>query len=218
VLNSLTRPDGLGSRLAPLARGATRLFAVGLLLSLVRVVPLAFGQGAPAPSGAATGDPAAGYMIGPGDVLHLFVWKEPELTRDVTVRMDGKVTIPLLGEVQATGKRPGDLAIELTTRLKAYLAAPQVTVMLVESHAARFFVLGQVLRSGEFPLEGRTTLLQALAMAGGFKEFAKTDEIVIVRQTGRGEAVIEANYKRIESGRDITQNVVIRPGDTILVP
>jgi len=158
------------------------------------------------------------YRIGAGDVIQLVVWKEPDLTRDLTVRIDGKVTVPLLGDVTAAGRSADELAGAIAADLKRFLAAPRVTVGVSQAYGGRFFVLGQVQRSGEFPLRGRTTLIQALAMAGGFKEFAKASEIVIVRRNDPGETFLRADYKKLESARDATQNIVLLPGDTVLVP
>ena len=159
--------------------------------------------------------PEAGYAIGASDVLQITVWKEPDLTRDVTVRIDGMITVPLLGDVQAAGRTPGQLAASLTQGLKQYIAAPRVTVGVGQTNSARFYVVGQVGKSGEFLMSGRTTVLQALALAGGFRDFAKTDSIVIVR---RDQTVVPVNYKRITDGRDLSQNVLLLPEDTIVVP
>jgi polysaccharide export outer membrane protein len=153
-----------------------------------------------------------------GDVLQLFVWKEPDLSKDVTVRGDGKVTVPVLGDIEAANKTPAELAATLTKLYLKYLAAPQVTVAVLQPTVARFYVLGQVSRPGDFVLNGRTTVLQGLALAGGFREFAKSDEIVIIRREGGREVSTPFNYKRVQQGKDLTQNFVLRPGDTILVP
>lgn len=158
------------------------------------------------------------YRIGAGDVLQLFVWKEPDLTRDITVRFDGKVTVPLLGDVEAAGRTPQQLGEELSRSLGRFLAAPQVTLGVSQANSARFHVLGQVGRPGDFPLARRITVLQALAIAGGFKEFAKTDSIIIIRQDGDAETALSFNYKRVEGGKDLSQDILIHPGDTILVP
>jgi len=180
-------------------------------------------QNAPSPS---PSDDDLAYKIGPGDILKVFVWKEPELSGELQVRFDGKVTVPLLGDVEASSRTPEQLAGEVAKAFRKFLAAPQVTVGVANSNNARFFVLGQVARPGDFPLKGRTTVLQGLALAGGLREFAKTDSIVIVRQDkgfflpkGRpSETFITVNYKKLEGARDVGENVVLRPGDTILVP
>jgi polysaccharide export outer membrane protein len=157
----------------------------------------------------------AGYTIGPADVLQIIVWKEPDLTRDVTVRFDGMITLPLLGDLEASGRTPAQLAESLSKELGRFVELPRVTVGVLQANSARFYVVGQVGRSGEFPLSGRTTVLQAIALAGGFKDFAKTDGIVIVR---RDQTIIPVNYKRIADGSDVSRNVQLLPGDTILVP
>ena len=158
---------------------------------------------------------SAGYTIGPADVLQITVWKEPDLTRDVTVRFDGMITFPLVGDVQAAGQTPGQLAGSLIKGLERFVETPRVTVAVGQANSARFYVLGLVGRSGEFPLSGRTTVLQGLALAGGFKDFAKPEGIVIVRQD---QTVVPVNYKRIADGKDISQNILLAPGDTIVVP
>lgn len=158
------------------------------------------------------------YVIGPGDVLQIFVWKEPELTRDVTVRVDGKITVPLLGDLPASGRTPQQLGAELGKALGRFLSAPQVTLGIAQANSSRFYVMGQVNTPGVFPLAGRVTVLQGLALAGGLREFAKAENIQIVRQSQGVQSFIPINYKRLEDGRDITQNVLLRPGDTVLVP
>jgi polysaccharide biosynthesis/export protein len=166
------------------------------------------------------------YRIAPGDVLHVFVWKEPELTRDVQVRPDGNVTIPLAGDQFAVAKTLKGLAAELTEALSRYVNSPVVTVTLGESSSLRFYVVGEVAKPGQFPLVGRITVMQALALAGGFREFAKTDEVKILRQElsvsgGRAqtrESVLPVNYKSIAQGQSLHQNFVLKPGDVIVVP
>jgi polysaccharide export outer membrane protein len=164
--------------------------------------------------GAAQEGPGA-YRIGPSDTLQVIVWKEPDLSRDVTVRFDGMVSIPLLGDVLAAGRTPAQLAESLTTSLRQFIEAPRVTVGVGQANSLRFFVVGQVTRSGEYPLADRTTVLQGLALAGGFRDFAKPESIVVVR---RDQTVVPVNYKRIADGRDMSQNVLLSPGDTIVVP
>jgi polysaccharide export outer membrane protein len=166
------------------------------------------------------------YRIAPGDVLQVFVWREPDLSREVRVRTDGLVTVPLLGDLSAVNKTPKSLGAELALQLGKFITSPNVTVTVTYSSTQRFFVVGQVTKPGEFPLIGRTTLLQALALAGGFQEFAKTDEVKVIRQEvalvdGRPrarEAVLPVNYKALAQGQNLHQNFVLRPGDVIVVP
>lgn len=207
--------------------GRMRLLASVLrhfgLISLRSGMALFF-LGASLPVLAATAEtPMAGadkadYTIGPGDSLQIFVWKEADLTREVTVRLDGKITVPLLGDVEAGGRTPEQLGGDIASRLRRFFEAPQVTVGLAHAGSSRFFVLGQVSKAGAFPLIGRTTLVQAMAQAEGFKEFAKLDRIVIIRDEKGDQSFLTVNYKKLEAGSDISQNIVLRPGDTILVP
>lgn len=169
----------------------------------------------PAETGSTAARQTPEYVIGAADVLQLIVWKEPELTRSMTVRMDGMVTVPLLGDVSAAGQTPTQLAERLSHGLKRFVELPRVTVGIEQANSARFYVVGLVTKSGEFPLAGPTTVLQGLALAGGFKDFAKSDGIVIVR---RDKTIVPVNYKRIADGKDVSQNVTLLPGDTIVVP
>lgn len=166
------------------------------------------------------------YRIGPGDVLQVFVWKEAELSRDVRVRPDGYVTVPLIGDLFAVAKTLKGLAAELTQALSQFVNSPVVTVTLNDSSALRFYVVGEVGKPGEFPLVGRTTVMQALALAGGFREFAKSEEVKILRQelsvtggrTQTREIVLPLNYKQIAQGQNLHQNFALKPGDVIVVP
>ncbi len=201
-------------------RGLNRGLLIAALLAGVQPATGAAQQKtAAAPQPAARGaDQKIEYLIGPGDLLQIFVWKEPELTRDVMVRIDGRITVALLGDVEAAGRTPQQLGEELAKSLAKFLETPRVTVGIAQANSTRFFVLGQVFKSGDFPLSGRTTVVQGLALAGGFREFAKTDNIVIIRQERNGQTIIPVNYKKLEDGKDTSQNVVLRPGDTIVVP
>jgi len=184
---------------------------VGVFLGVAPAVA----QEAPAP---AVGPVIEAYRIGGGDVLSVFVWKEPDLTRDVTVRIDGRISVPLLGDVEASGKLPEDLATELREAYKRFVEAPNVTVSVAQDTNSRFFVVGRVAQPGVFPLTGRTTFLQALAMAGGFVEFAKTNRIMVVRRDQGEEDAIFLDYKKLSQGEALEQNIVLLPGDTIVVP
>jgi polysaccharide biosynthesis/export protein len=158
---------------------------------------------------------SSSYVIGVGDVLRITVWKEPDLTLDATVRLDGRITLPLLGDVEAAGRAPGQLAAALMAELEKYMEKPRVTVAVSQANSARVYVVGQTMRPGEFPLTGRMTVLKALALAGGFKEFARPESIVIVRED---QTVLAFNYKRVAEGKDLSQNILLAPWDTIVVP
>jgi polysaccharide export outer membrane protein len=175
-------------------------------------------QQAARPPSAATTPSSTTYRIGPGDSLQLFVWKEAELTREVTVRIDGKISVSLLGDVQAAGRTPAELSDDIANGLKRFLSAPVVTIAVIQPHSTRFFVLGMVGKSGEFPMPGPTSVVQAIAVAGGFREYAKTNEVMILRGQGRSSTFLRVNFDRLVSGRDSSQNVALEPGDTVLVP
>ena len=171
----------------------------------------------PTPAEAET--PAAGgadaYTVGPGDELQIVVRKEPELSRDTVVRPDGRITVPLLGDVDASGKTPSALAEEITRGLTRFVNSPRVTVGVGRAVSARVYVIGQVTRAGEVSLATPLTVVQALALAGGFKEFAKRESILVV---GRDRKVTTFNFKKFEAGVDLESNIALRPGDTVVVP
>src|SRR5688572_13252128 len=158
---------------------------------------------------------ATPYVIANGDALRVAVWKEPELTLDVTVRPDGMITMPLVGDVGAAGRTPPQLAAALGSALAEMIETPRVTVTVTQAAAARVYVLGQVTRPGDFPLAGRMTVLKALALAGGLKEFARSEDIVIVRED---RTVVPFNYKRVAEGREAAHDVPLSAGDTVVVP
>jgi polysaccharide biosynthesis/export protein len=158
------------------------------------------------------------YYIAPGDTLRIAVWKEPDLTAEVFVRLDGRVTVPWVGDVMAAGRTPEQLTGEVRDRLKALLAVPVVTVTVTQATSARFYMLGEVARPGTYPLTNRTTALQALALSGGFREFAKRDQVLIIRDRRGQRSSIRVNFREINAGLKLEQNVVIESGDTIIVP
>ena len=158
------------------------------------------------------------YRIGPNDVLHIYVWKEPDLTRDVTVMADGRITFPLIGEIMAAGKTVEDLKEIITTKLKKYVTAPDVTVIVNESRSRTIYTIGKLVRPGPYPLVPGMTVLQALSTAGGFAEWADTKNIIIVRRQGGKEVQLHFNYKEFIEGKNVKQNILLQPNDTIVVP
>lgn len=169
----------------------------------------------PAPA-AATTDPA--YVIGPEDVLDVNVWKEPEMTRIVPVRPDGKITLPLINDVQAAGSTPQQLASTVTERLRKFITEPQVTVIVTQINSQRVFVVGEVLRAGAFPLVPGTTVLQVLASAGGFTTFANVKKIHVMRVVNGKHVELPFNYREVLKGDNPDQNIKLEPGDTVVVP
>lgn len=158
------------------------------------------------------------YVIGPQDVLDVDVWKEPELTRQVPVRPDGKISLPLLNDVQAAGLTPTKLADEISDGLKKYITDPQVTVIVSAINSQRVYILGEVTRAGAYPLLPGMTVLQALSSAGGFTEFANSKKIYVLRQSKGKQEKFPFNYKDVVSGKNTQENITLEAGDTIVVP
>ncbi len=172
----------------------------------------------PSPLIAADKGLPAHYRIGPNDVLNIYVWREPDLTRDVTVMADGRITFPLIGEVVAAGKTVAELKQIITEKLQKYVTAPEVTVIVNESRSQIIYTIGKLNNPGPYPLTPGMTVLQALSAAGGFAEWADTKNIVIVRREGGKEVQLKFNYKEFISGKNLGQNILLKPGDTIVVP
>jgi polysaccharide export outer membrane protein len=172
----------------------------------------------PAPASGST-RPDATYMIGADDVLAINVWKENEITRSVPVRSDGRISLPLIGDVQAAGRTPMQLEQDIAEKLKGYITDPQVTVIVQQINSQKFNILGQVGRPGSFPLTAGTTIVDAIAIAGGFRDFAKKKGVYLLRQgpTGNQERY-NFNYERFIKGKDTAQNIKVQPHDTIVVP
>jgi polysaccharide export outer membrane protein len=159
------------------------------------------------------------FVIGNDDVLAINVWKEPEISRSVPVRSDGKISLPLVGEVQASGQTPLKLEQEIAAKLHSYISEPEVTVIVQEIKSQKFNILGQVAKPGSFSLANASTVLDAIALAGGFRDFAKQKSIYILRRNPDGtESRIPFNYKAVIKGKDSAQNVTLQPRDTIVVP
>jgi polysaccharide biosynthesis/export protein len=168
------------------------------------------------PVKAATGDP--NYSIAPEDVLTIDVWKEPEISRTVPVRRDGKISLPLLNDLQAAGLTPTQLGAEIVERLRPTIVHPQVTVIVAQMTSQRIYILGQVTRGGAYPLVPEMTVMQALSVAGGFTPYANVKKIHVIRSENGTEKMFPLNYKEVSSGRKTEQNIHLKPGDTIVVP
>jgi polysaccharide export outer membrane protein len=158
------------------------------------------------------------YMIGPGDVLNVFVWKEQELTRDVIVMPDGRMSFPLVGEIVAEGRTVTQLKTILSEKLRSFVTAPEVTVIVKETRSQRIYTIGKVNKPGPYPLDPNMTALQALSAAGGFAQWADEKNILIVRREGDKEVQLPFNYKDFIGGKNLEQNILLKPGDTIVVP
>lgn len=169
-----------------------------------------------APSAAKPHD--ATFVIGNDDVLAINVWKEPDISRSIPVRSDGKISLPLVGEVQAAGQTPLALEKDIASKLKNYISEPEVTVMVQQVNSQKFNILGQVVRPGAYVIANSPTVLDAIALAGGFRDFAKQKSIYVLRQGPDGETRLPFNYKDVAQGKNMSQNVTLQPRDTIIVP
>jgi len=160
-----------------------------------------------------------GYVIGIGDALDINVWKEGELSKNVMVRPDGMISLPLVGELKAQGLTPVQLQDQLTTALSKVLSDPQVTVIVVSVNSLSFNIMGNVLKPGYYPLTHPITVLDAIALSGGFKDFAKEKKIYILRTGPNGkQEKLYFNYKQVIRGQRMAQNIMLQPRDTLVVP
>lgn len=158
------------------------------------------------------------YVIGDDDMLEIVVWKEPELSKTVPVRSDGKISLPLVGELQAAGQTPTQLKTEITERLRNYITDPEVTVIVSKINSENFNVMGQVSKPGSYPLSVTTTVMDAIATAGGFRDFAKKKDVTILRENSNGtESRFRFNYESFLKGKNPQQNIRLQPGDTVVV-
>lgn len=160
----------------------------------------------------------ADYAVKPGDVLAVSVWREETLVGDVLVTPDGAFAFPLVGQVDARGKSVGELQKILTERLAKYISDPVVTVSVREIHGNKVFVIGQVNRPGEFIVNPRVDVMQALSMAGGTTAFASLGNIIILRRTGAKQEALKFDYTSVAKGKDLEQNFELRSGDIVVVP
>jgi polysaccharide export outer membrane protein len=174
------------------------------------------GQATPQQAGPAAAD--VSYTIGVDDVLDISVWKEPDVSRSVPVRPDGKISLPLINDVQAAGLTPADLATEITGRLKKFLNDPQVTVIVTQINSRRVYVVGGVVRAGAYPLLPGMTVLQAISSAGGFTVYADTKAIRVVRVVDGKQTELPFDYHAVLKGSKSSENILLLPGDTIVVP
>ena len=162
-------------------------------------------------------DPNA-YIIGEQDALVITVWKEKEISGGVVVRPDGKITVPLVGEIRVVGMTPIQLQSVLVEKLKPFVTVPQVSVAVTEIRSRKIYLIGHAGREGPFPINSTTTVLQIIAQAGGLKDFAKRKKIYILRQHGTEQTRFNFNYEQVIKGQHIEQNILLEPGDTIVVP
>ncbi|HTT17841.1 MAG TPA: polysaccharide biosynthesis/export family protein [Candidatus Sulfotelmatobacter sp.] len=180
------------------------------------VTVASLGQAVAAPTGKAHDN---SFVIGVNDVLAISVWKEPDVSRSVPVRSDGKISLPLAGEVQAAGLTPLKLEQDIASKLKDYISEPEVTVIVQQINSQKFNILGMINRPGSYSLTNSSTVLDAIAVAGGFRDFAKQKSIYVLRQNPNGtESRLPFNYKEVIKGKNMAQNVKLQSNDTIVVP
>ena len=227
-------PNGIRTRAR---QSAGRAIVCGLLVALSSSLfaqtagqgqkptpPAGQGQKPAAPAGNSTPVVPVGvpvtpdYVIGPEDVLTVVVWKEADLSGDVTVRPDGKISMPLLNDIDAAGLTPEQLRARITEAAKKYLEEPTVTVVVKTINSRKVFVTGQVAKPGTYPIAGPTTVLQLLALAGGVLEWAAVDRIVVLRTENGRSVSFPFNYKEVTRRRNLEQNILLKPGDTVVVP
>lgn len=158
------------------------------------------------------------YIIGQGDVLEFFVWRNEHLSRQVTVRPDGKISLPLIQDFQAEGLTILQLKDRITRQFKQYVQNPTVTVIVRQINSYKISILGRVAKPGIYSLTTKTTLLEAISMAGGFTEWANKRKIIVIRNQVGQKKKLRINYKKIVSGKDLSQNIILQRGDTIVVP
>jgi polysaccharide export outer membrane protein len=159
------------------------------------------------------------YVIGAEDTISVYVWKEPDMSKSVPVRPDGMISLPLVGEVKAAGYTPVQLQDVLADTMKKYVSDPQVTVVVEKIASLSFNIVGEVNHPGYFPLTRRMTVLDAIALAGGFKDFAKTKKVYVLRTAANGsQERLPFNYKQVIKGQNPQQNIELQPRDTIVVP
>ena len=159
-----------------------------------------------------------GYVIGAEDVLTIVYWKDKDMSSEATVRPDGRIALPLLNDVHAAGLTPEQLRERLTEESKKYMEDPNITVVVRQINSRKVFITGEVNKPGPYPLTSPTTVLQLIATAGGPREYANTKKIVIIRTENGKQVSLMFNYKDVISGKNLRQNVELKPGDTVVVP
>ena len=161
---------------------------------------------------------APDYLIGPDDVLSVMFWREKDLSGDVAVRPDGKISLPLLNDVQAAGLTPLELRDRLSDEAKRFVEDPNVSVVVKQINSRKVFVTGEVSKPGPYPLAGPTSVLQMIATAGGLREYADSEKIVVMRVENGRTMAYRFNYKDVTKQKNVKQNIELKPGDTLVVP
>jgi polysaccharide export outer membrane protein len=203
-----------------------RGFTTGVALTCVLLATTAGAQTpAPAPAQPAPAQiapsgvtPPADYVIGPDDVLSIVIWREKEMSSEVVVRPDGKISLPLLNELQAAGLTPDQLRSEVEKAASKWVKEPDATVIVKTINSRKVSILGNVAKAGTFPLTGDMTVLQLIALAGGLQEYADAKDITVMRKQDGRDVTLKFNYKDVVKGKNLQQNISLKPGDTVIVP
>jgi polysaccharide export outer membrane protein len=167
---------------------------------------------------AASSAPPSGYVIGPGDVLSVLFWRDKDMSTDVTVRPDGKISLPLLNDVTAAGYAPDELRVKLKEAASKFIEDPDVSVVVREIKSRNVFITGMVARPASYSLNSDMTVMQLISVAGGLLEYAKKDKIIVQRKEGGKDRVFRFNYSDFIEQRNFAQNITLKPGDTVVVP
>ena len=198
---------------------AAAAIVIGFAVSGEAQTSLASQQAAPANAAAPSGVTLpAGYLIGPEDVLTIVVWREKDMSTDAVVRPDGQISIPLLNDLQAAGLTPDQLKATIETAASKFMAEPNATVIVKAINSRKVHIVGNVIKAGTYPLAGDTTVLQLIAQAGGLQEWADSKHITVMRKENGKDTVLKFNYKDVVKQKNLQQNVLLKPGDTVIVP
>ena len=203
---------------------ASIMLAIAVSASAQTAKPAASAQSMPAAAAAAAApratDPVLppGYVIGTDDVLSIMFWKDKDMSADAQVRPDGRIALPLINEVQAAGLTPDQLREKIVEESKKYMEDASVTVVVREINSRKVFITGEVNKPGPYPLTSTTTVMQLIAMAGGLREYANGKKIAIMRSENGKQRRLPFNYKDIIEGKNLQQNIELKPGDTVVVP
>lgn len=192
--------------------------AAGMSTAMGGVSEPVFGLEAAQVAGESISNESSAYLIQPGDILTISVWKEKDLQGEVVVRPDGGISFPLIGEVQTQGKSINQLRKEITERIHKYVPDVDVMVAAKQLQGNKVYVIGKVNRSGEFPMNRNLDVMQALSIAGGTTQFADVDNIIILRRSSSGQQVFEFDYNEVERGKNLQQNILLNSGDVVVVP
>lgn len=207
---------------ADVARAWPGLLRVIALSGVIGSATLASAQtGAAVPAGlpeASSATLPSGFVIGPDDVLSIVFWREKDMSAEVVVRPDGKVSLPLLNELPAAGSTPEELRVAIEKAATKYVAEPNVTVIVKTINSRKVHILGSVGKAGTYPLTGEMNVLQLIAMAGGLQEYADAKHIVVMRKEDEKNRTLKFNYKDVVNQKNLEQNVSLKPGDTVIVP